>query len=325
MIELSKKDILDGIDQQYSREKPADPGAEIDICLAFDRNFVPHAAVTLVSAAKASKIPSKIKVHVLHAGDLGADEQAALEKLSPALSIRWHEVDSERFVSLPDNRDHVSLATYLRLFIPETLRGVASRVIYLDCDTIVTDDLAHLWAVDMKGAAIAAAPDEGGGTQAQRLELTEGTFYFNAGVLLFNLEAIDPVEFGSRAQSVVSERLAKLELQDQDILNLMFAGQVHRLHLRWNANTRLYTPNDLEPAYGPVEAREAVTAPGILHFTDRRKPWNTNCNHPLRELYWTLRNETPWRESKPQRVRRRIEELVRDRLSKSRKAVKIAR
>lgn len=321
MIKRNRQIVLDRINDQRSSVDPSFANRTIEICLAFDRNFVQHAAVTLLSAAQALSPEENLIVHVLQAGDISSYDRDAFSRVAPECSIHWHEIDFERFNKMPDNRDHVSLATYLRLFIPEVLGDIAARVIYLDCDTIVSDRLAKLWNLDVGDCPIAAAPDEGGLTQAKRLSFDSDTFYFNAGVLVFNLDELDPKEFWHSVTSVVSDDSINLELQDQDILNIVFNKKTYRLHLRWNANTRLYTPDEIEPAYREEEAREAAFAPGILHFTDKRKPWNDNCNHPFRQLYWDLRNQTPWQESSSERAIRQAKDFLRNRFSKSRKAV----
>ncbi|WP_282170653.1 glycosyltransferase family 8 protein [Ruegeria atlantica] len=321
MSKRNSQVVLDRIIDQRSSADPRSANKTIEVCLAFDSNFVQHAAVTLLSAAQALSPEEKLIVHVLQAGDISSGDRDAFSKVAPESTIHWHEIDVQRFNKLPDNRDHVSLATYLRLFIPEVLGEISDRVIYLDCDTIVSDRLAKLWNQDIGDGPIAASPDEGGLTQAKRLGFDSDAFYFNAGVLVFNLAKLDPVEFWQSVEAVVSDDSINLELQDQDILNFVFKKKTHRLHLRWNANTRLYTPDEIEPAYNEDEAREAAFAPGILHFTDKRKPWNDNCNHPLRQLYWDLRNQTPWKESNSERARRQLKDFLRNRFSKSRKAV----
>ena len=313
--------LQENLKRQSSPSEKRSSKEAIEICLAFDRNFVQHAAVTLLSATRALCPDEKLIVHVLQAGDISSADREAFAKVSPKSIIHWHQVDAERFDKLPDNRDHVSLATYLRLFIPELLGEKSSRVIYLDCDTIVTDRLIKLWGQSFDGSPIAAAPDEGGLTQAKRLDFDGDGFYFNAGVLVFDLDKINPKEFLRSVEEIVADETIDLELQDQDILNLVFKEKTHRLDLRWNANTRLYTPDDIQPTYSQEEALDAATAPGIIHFTDRKKPWHTNCNHPLRYLYWELRNQTPWKEGFFKRILRQLKNALRDKFSKSRKAV----
>jgi lipopolysaccharide biosynthesis glycosyltransferase len=39
----------------------------------------------------------------------------------------------------------LSIATYLRLFVTEYMRSDVRRLLYLDCDVIVCDDVGELW------------------------------------------------------------------------------------------------------------------------------------------------------------------------------------
>ena len=48
--------------------------------------------------------------------------------------------------------------------------------------------------------------------------------------------------------------------------------------------------------YNDEEIADAILNPVILHFTPSftSRPWEMNCKHPLRSLYITVQNNTPW-------------------------------
>ena len=77
-----------------------------------------------------------------------------------------------------------------------------------------------------------------------------------------------------------------ITLQDQDILNLTCVNRVKYIDLAWNSNSRLYRFNELERAYNDETAKNAAFCPFILHFTDKDKPWQIKCNHPLKKIYF---------------------------------------
>jgi lipopolysaccharide biosynthesis glycosyltransferase len=141
--------------------------------------------------------------------------------------------------------------------------------------------------------------------------------YFNAGVMIFDLEQIRRIDLEREVQSIYRRYGQLITLQDQDLLNIAFLGNYRELPLRWNANTRLFVPNELEPAYSSAEAEEAASDPGILHFTDRRKPWHDNSLNPLGEIYWDVRSRTPWPERQLDRLRRLVVRRLRHRFSQS--------
>ena len=114
VTELTKRAILEQIEKQCLPPERTAPEGEIDLCLAFDRNFIPHAAVTLLSAARATGASQTLRVHILHAGDLAPDDCASLESLVSHAAINWYEVSGEHYGHLPDNREHVTRATVRR-------------------------------------------------------------------------------------------------------------------------------------------------------------------------------------------------------------------
>ena len=54
---------------------------------------------------------------------------------------------------------HLTKDTYLRFLAPEILPDGVSRVIYLDSDLVVLDDIGGLWDIDLAGNPLGAAPD----------------------------------------------------------------------------------------------------------------------------------------------------------------------
>ena len=63
-------------------------------------------------------------------------------------------------MSLNTARPQLTVAAYGRLYIPEVLEGV-SKVLYLDCDIIVTRDLSELWEIPFEGHALMAGRNRG--------------------------------------------------------------------------------------------------------------------------------------------------------------------
>ena len=289
----------------------------VHMVLAIDEAYGPHAGVTIASALAHAR--GQIVVHILEDGRLSPETRAKLESLAPNLS--FHVVDDAAIAAFPLNRSYISKATYYRLLMLRALPQDVTKIIYIDADTVVTDALETLWEIDLGGHPMGAAPDEGGLAQSKRLGLDPKHLYFNAGVAVFDLDALRGMEFEARAIAAYEENADKITLQDQDILNIVFCGQTHPLPLRWNANTRLYVGSDLEAAYGAKEALEAASAPGILHFTDKRKPWHIKELNPMGVLYWKYRNDGPWPETFAQNGRRRLIKAFRRLFGKKQRAL----
>jgi lipopolysaccharide biosynthesis glycosyltransferase len=292
--------------------------AQINVVLAIDDTYSPHAAVTILSAIRASVNSCQLKFFILEGGNLS---QLSKDRLSAVAhengsNVEFITIDGAALTWLPLNRDHISIATYYRLIMHKALSDDIKKIIYIDADTIVVDSLVKLWSIDIRGKPIGACPDEGGVLQSRRLRLPVTHTYCNAGVIVFDLEHLRKIDMFERVLVTFRKYADFITLQDQDILNIVFCNNTFVLPLRWNVNSRIFMPNELEPAYTMSQALEAARSPGIIHFTDRRKPWTKNCKHPLRNLYWEYRNDTPWREDVMHRSARQLKCWGKRRLGK---------
>ncbi|WP_299752680.1 glycosyltransferase family 8 protein [uncultured Tateyamaria sp.] len=313
------EEVLANIAAQKARAHDTLPQI-IHVVLAIDETYAPHAAVTIASALDHAGHPERLNFYILEDGSLSDTIRKNLSTTARNQLI-FVPVNTETLTDLPLNRPYISRATYYRLAMHKVLPKSIQKILYIDSDTVVTDALEHLWSTPLNGYPIGACPDEGGLTQSARLGLPSEHLYFNAGVAIFDLNAIRALDFDAALATAYETHKERITLQDQDLLNLVFCGQTQSLPLRWNAGTRLYLPSEVEAAYTPQEALEAANAPGILHFTDRRKPWMLKDLNPLGHLYWTYRNQTPWAETALQTATRHLKKALRHRFSSSQKTI----
>ncbi|MDO5437257.1 MAG: glycosyltransferase, partial [bacterium] len=90
---------------------------------------------------------------------------------------------------------HWSVATYYRILIPFLFKD-DKKVLYMDCDTVILDDVSKIFEVDLKGAEIAAVFDYDSVCYDKnrikyiqnKLKLTDYKKYFNAVLILFDIE-----------------------------------------------------------------------------------------------------------------------------------------
>lgn len=212
-------------------------------------------------------------VHYLHAADFA--EHAAVTRAARG-AADFHAVDEARVADLPV-RDYFTSAMWFRLLLPELVG--AERVLYLDADTLVMDDLDELWATDLGGALAGAVanvwqPDHV--FHAGDLGIAPED-YFNSGVLLLDLERMRGEDTMAEVHRVALERAGLRGWPDQDALNLVLAGRWHALDPRWN------TMNASWASHAPdtPELAAARERPGIRHFEgpEANKPWVADPPH----------------------------------------------
>jgi lipopolysaccharide biosynthesis glycosyltransferase len=270
----------------------------IHIAFAADERYVPHAAAMIHSAAS-QRGASPLTFHFLHPQDLSPSTRESLCALGKRLGteVLCHGFTSTDVEGLPA-MGRITPVMWLRIFLPRLLPGI-SRVLYLDCDTLVMDSLESLWHTDLKGAWLGAVSnvfEAGREGHARRLGLAAPRDYFNSGVLLLDLDAWRREGCAERILALARDPDAGLVWPDQDALNTVFAGHWHSLHPRWNCQNSLFYFKWARDVFGDRVVAEATSRPGILHFEGGAlsKPWHYLCKHPWRGEYFRHRAETPW-------------------------------
>lgn len=198
---------------------------------------------------------------------------------------------------------HITPTTYLRLQLPELLP--ADKVIYLDSDLLVLDDIAELWALAPDGPPLAGVLDAflpKGFPALERLGFGSRGLYFNAGVLVMDLGEMR--RSGALTEAAALAGRVQLPFADQDVLNVMFEKTWHQLPPRWNIQVnRMFnllgrnTPRfQLDPH--PQRALDEVMArPGIVHFLGEEKPWHIDGGRLRYADVWrAVAARTGWRD-----------------------------
>ncbi|MEM7132758.1 MAG: glycosyltransferase family 8 protein [Chloroflexota bacterium] len=204
-----------------------------------------------------------------------------------------------------------SPAILARLLIPHLLHEKHSRIIYLDADILVLDDISKLWEIDLQGFPLGAGRDIVtyydddfrtskyimGGDTTIKAKLVMQRKYFNSGVLVFN----DIRKLQSEGFSEVILELAMEKAGyaiDQDALNIYFEDQVLYLPQKWNfldAYTVDGKYNYTNDYYNTIRD----TPPCIVHYAAFPKPWNSYQKRYLYNEWYRYLEQTNWRGWRP--------------------------
>jgi len=255
-------------------------------CLyATDAGFLPMTCFSVRSLVARASIP--LTVTVLTAG-LSAEALTPARRYLDGLPVTFVPIPCDAFDALP-RPPHLPLVTYGRLLLDRLLPGSHDRVLYLDGDTLVEQDVAQLAATPLHGATLGAVLDFGRvmiGRDAEarsRLDLGPGGDYFNAGVLLIDWAAWRERAVGENCLSVLQTEPDRFVQRDQCALNYVCRGHWEKLDVRWN--------------YQPVNMLYAEQSEAIFHFLGGRKPWQPgHRRHAARFVnsYADLFASSPW-------------------------------
>lgn len=268
------------------------------IVVATDRAYLPWCATTIASAARAT-VDAPVTVHVLHLGDLSADDERRLVTLADDVVV--HAVDRDALCRLPSKGPTGGgLISWVRVLVPELLPDVA-RAVYLDADTLVLDSLSPLGTIDLGGhplGAVANIVEPVMRPHLHTLGLTELGHYFNAGVLVMDLAAMRAEAATAALVELAAARPGDLIWFDQDALNIHFAGRWHRLAPRWNAQNSFRSWRAwAAEVFDDDDLDRALRDPAVVHFEGPPfcKPWHYLCQSAYRDRYREMVQTTPWR------------------------------
>jgi lipopolysaccharide biosynthesis glycosyltransferase len=280
----------------------SDAGPTITVACAADAEYIRPLAVMLRSVLRCFSAELALTFHLAGTGIPTRDAEA-LDNLCAEhrAEIQLHELGAADLSGLP-TWGRMSVATYHRLLLADLLPDEVKKVIWLDCDLLVRADLARLWETDLGGCHLLAVRDplvplvssRYGVRRWRELGLPAGGGYFNAGVMLIDLERWREDEVGKRAAAYLKANRGSVMFWDQEGLNAVLCGRWGELDSRWNEFPGSFVR---EPRPG------AAGEPWIVHFSGNLKPWILpRPARGNRALFYEVLDETPWAGWRPRRT-----------------------
>lgn len=276
----------------------------VTITLSANDLYTPFLGITIQSIIANSTPSSNYDIVVLHTS-ITETHQSEIMNLAfnfDYISIRFCNIGV--YVNGKDfyvgTRKEFSVESYYRLLIPEIFQKY-TKVLYLDCDMVITRDIANLYNINIDGFLVASTMDYcsygiyiKGGKQKNywdnELCLKAPETYFCAGMILFN---ITEWRKDYSPEKILDFALSRdWKKHDQDILNVLCAQKTKLVDLSWDVLRDYGDTNTLSPAYKQMIAR-AEANPFIVHFTSDKKPWNTPYV-PRFEYFWQYAAMTPF-------------------------------
>ncbi|MGM9571617.1 MAG: glycosyltransferase family 8 protein [bacterium] len=276
----------------------------VHIVFAVDNGYVQHLAVAISSILENRSMSYAIVFHVLEK-DISSVNKEKLKLWLSAYQqaeIAFHRLSAEKLTGFLI-KERWGLETYFRLFIAEVLDADIAKAVYLDADLIVKQDIKQLWDCCLNGVAIAAVPElvldaDYDLERRRRLGLNEKMQYFNAGVLLLNLDVWRENKLTQKIADYIRDNVDRLKFCDQDALNAVLQNNYLPLPANWNVQSCIFKSYySLARSRLLQEIRAAAENPSIEHFTGT-KPWLPGCAEPYQKEYFYYLSKTPWSDFK---------------------------
>ena len=266
------------------------PESTINIFFTADNHYAKYLAVTITSIIVNTE--AFVSFYVLDGG-ISKESKRRIEDLKriKPFQIEYILIDNKRFDNAPkSSQKHISNNTNYR-FLISTLKPSIDRCIFLDADLVANGDISELWNVDIGDNYMAAVSDQFPlcpNSWAQKLPLPKDYIYVNTGVIVVNLKKWREDGIEEKLFENLERYCNLLMFPDQDTLNITLAPYVRYLPHVFNAMP-------VQCYYNIDQAREAFSAPVILHWAGARKPWR-KPHVKMANIYFHYARMTPFYE-----------------------------
>lgn len=262
---------------------------ELPLVFAVDDNYAPFLCVCLNSIMANVSKDYFVKVYILNTGLSKNNEERIVEiaeSNSSDISIEYVDV-ADRLDGLHDKmhlRDYYTKTIYYRIFIP-SLFPKYEKIIYVDCDIVLIDDISKLYSIDLGDNVLAAVHEEAMSTYDCFGKYSEDflgvpkTDYFNSGLLVINTKQWQVYDIENNFIKLMIER--KFEVApDQDYLNVLCKGKVKLIDVGWNKTpipNKVFDDNKIS----------------LIHYKLNFKPWHY-FGVRYEEYFWKYAKDTPF-------------------------------
>ncbi len=270
----------------------------ITIVVASNNNFAILIS-TLIRSIDINHTSSEpIDIYIIDDG-ISKRARSSLESMVFTSKVFLHWFNSSIIVpshiKLPLDNTSFPLTAYMRIFAPYIVEASLEKILYLDVDTILQQDIATLWNISLENYIVGAVQDYGkivscswsGIPNYQELGIPKDTKYFNSGVLLMNPKKWRENKITEQIIEITLKNRKHVRFADQYGLNVVFANRWLEINPIWNW-------------YAFQKNEDAFPKPGIIHFTGIKPLYKSyNAQEIYKDEFFRYLAMTPWKNFKP--------------------------
>ncbi len=274
------------------------------IAFSCSAEYAPYCAPFLLSMKNNAQKGTKYDVVIFERGISAVHKDDLCKSLaSPNFSLRFLNpeplIANEKFhISHPQ----FSRECYYRILSPLYLKDY-KRLVFMDMDLLVMDDLSPLFDFNMGNKTIAACTEiiwrelceerrfvnkqEIFKYSKEVLRLSNPFEYFNTGVLIIDIKKYNQKDAFNKLLALLHQK--KYIYQEQCAINDLFKGDIAQLPPEWNFELATAVCRQTRDYY--AEYYKLSSHAKVLHFLGSQKPWN-NPDVPMADTWWHYARET---------------------------------
>ena len=241
------------------------------IVMICDKNFVQYTCVALMSLKINKRKETKYDIYVIlvDCSKESAELVKSLEDKDFIINIINREAINNTKI---EQVAHVSQAALIKFNLCDMITQY-DKILYLDGDLIIKDDLSELFDIDLEDNYLACA--------IHSIAIITNRPKLNSGVMLLNATKIRNEKL-SRVFVKTREDLGSRSSMDQETFHIVFNNKLVRLNPKYNVmvdkisyEKKFYSIKDYNKYFGTSfnKRSEIIDNASILHYTGAIKPW----------------------------------------------------
>ncbi|PSR87619.1 Galacturonosyltransferase-like [Actinidia chinensis var. chinensis] len=260
----------------------------IHVAMTLDAEYLRGSVAAIHSVLQHTSCPENIYFHFIatESATPTPDELTRIIKSTfPSLDFKIYPFDEKLVKNLISTSIRHALdnpLNYARSYLADIIDSWIDRVIYLDSDIIVVDDIQNLWSISLTGSRVIGAPEYCHANfnkyftdefwfDEKLSKVFEGKrpCYFNTGVMVMDLARWREGNYRAKIEQwmEIQKERRIYELGSLPPFLLVFGGDVEPIDHRWNqhglgGHNVVSSCRTLHP--GPVS---------LLHWSGKGKPW----------------------------------------------------
>ena len=279
----------------------------MNVAYITDDGFIEHCGVSILSLLENNQDLSELNVYVLSMS-LAADNVNNLKSLCDTYNRKLTIIPIDDYIKkigFQFNTTGFNPIVLARLFLAEYLPSYIDRVLYLDADVVVNDNISAVEGIDISNSYIAAVPElYMPGQNKKIIGFTSKDTYYNAGVLYINLQMWREHNLKESFLIYYKMMSGKLPYNDQDIINYCCKDYVVTLPQEYNMSPNLpffprWFMKWLQPSYFYEKDlySQMIIKPKIIHYLGDERPWIKGNHNYYKDIYEKYKAISLWKDS----------------------------
>ncbi|KAJ4711201.1 Hexosyltransferase [Melia azedarach] len=278
---------VSAIKEEFQMTSSCDPSL-VHVAMTLDSEYLRGSVAAVHSVLKHASCPENIFFHFVSAEFDPASPRVLthlVRSTFPSLNFKVYIFREDTVINLISSSIREALENplnYARNYLGDILDLCVERVIYLDSDLVLVDDIHKLWNIALTGSKLIGAPEYCHANFTKyfthnfwsdpllsRVFGSRKPCYFNTGVMVMDLVRWREGNYRRRIEKWMEIQRKKriYELGSLPPFLLVFAGNVEAIDHRWNqhglgGDNVKGSCRSLHP--GPVS---------LLHWSGKGKPW----------------------------------------------------